>query len=51
MVVLGQVRALKALGQAEQASAVAQAFLSSEQAPGCNAAVLDALRDIKMKPV
>lgn len=51
MVVLGQVRALKALGQTEQASAKAQAFLSSDQARGCNAAVLESLRNSMDKPL
>jgi hypothetical protein len=49
MVVLGKVRALKALGQTEQADSVAEEFLNSDKARGCPAAVLDALRDIMCK--
>jgi hypothetical protein len=46
MVILGQVRALNALGQTEQAGVVATAFLNSDQARACPAAVLDALRSL-----
>jgi hypothetical protein len=49
MVLLGQVRALKALGQTEQAAALAKAFLASDEAWTCPAAVLDALRDLDQK--
>eukprot|EP00879_Flechtneria_rotunda_P030526 GHRR01033166.1.p1 GENE.GHRR01033166.1~~GHRR01033166.1.p1 ORF type:complete len:147 (+),score=43.98 GHRR01033166.1:104-544(+) len=50
MVVLGQVRALKELGQPAEAKAVASAFMQSEQASRCSAAVLDALRCITQGP-